>query len=551
MGRSNTGSTSNWLESTSGLQVTSFPLTISFWINLRSTAAVYDCVYLGNDGASSYIVVYANTTNGSSVTAGRFTLEAILGAGGATLDVAATGAAKANEWAHVCAVIGATTDLRIYYNGGGKGTLSGSGGAVGATELDVLGFRSGSSTFGSVNGVIAELAIFDAALVDGEVAMLAAGGLPWQVRPANLRGYWFPQWESNNAGKAFDHNPVRPRKWDLTINGTCPLDLHPTQIQVPPEPKRRYWLVGTAGGGGSSFTPTLADAPQTSDSVARALVLARTLADSPQTADAVTRAQVLLRSCADSPATADSLARAGVFARTASDAPHTTDALARAGVFARTAADGPATADSPVRVLVLPRTLADGPSTADALARSATLARTTADSPHTADSLARALAFLRTASDAPQTSDGLVRAATLARTAADAPTTSDAITQVSGKVPILADSPHTTDSLARAGTFARTVADAPHTSDTLTRSTTLARTLADAPHTGDSLARTQTLNRTPADSPFTSDSLVRAAAFGRTANDGPQTADSVSAATSGGSTLFRRTLRAGSRQAGW
>lgn len=94
-----------------------------------------------------------------------------------------------NTWHHGCGVWAADNDRRVYIDGGSKGTN-----ADNWTVANIDRFRISASAdatpFGYFDGRIAEAAVWDVALTDAEVAILAKGYSPLLVRPASLVAYW-------------------------------------------------------------------------------------------------------------------------------------------------------------------------------------------------------------------------------------------------------------------------------------------------------------------------------------------------------------------------
>ncbi len=107
----------------------------------------------------------------------------------ATANVDSTTGYSANVWNHACLVGAADNDWRVYLNGGSKGTDAT---AVTPAGLDntAIGIRATLTPAAPLNGEIAEVAIWNVALTDAEVAILAAGFCPRFVNPQGLVAYW-------------------------------------------------------------------------------------------------------------------------------------------------------------------------------------------------------------------------------------------------------------------------------------------------------------------------------------------------------------------------
>lgn len=92
-------------------------------------------------------------------------------------------------WHHAIAVFAAVDDRRVYLDGGNKGTeaTSRTPGAVAKTAIAVMPSDVYSL---HMDGYLAEAAVWNIALTDGEAAILAKGFSPLFVHPQNLVAYW-------------------------------------------------------------------------------------------------------------------------------------------------------------------------------------------------------------------------------------------------------------------------------------------------------------------------------------------------------------------------
>jgi hypothetical protein len=94
-----------------------------------------------------------------------------------------------NTWAHIAAVFAAVDDRRVYLDGGNKVTDATSKTPAGI-DTTSIGRRSTSAPALYASGRIAEVAIYNVALTDDEIAELATGASPLLVRPDALVAYW-------------------------------------------------------------------------------------------------------------------------------------------------------------------------------------------------------------------------------------------------------------------------------------------------------------------------------------------------------------------------
>lgn len=158
---------------------TAAPLTISAWCYVDDDTR-------GNCGASLHdgngedaFYFYAHSDN---------KVRAYTKEGGGTYDYAATSTTfAADTWFHACAVYAAVDDRAAYLNGGGKGTSSDTVEPAGINTTTVGDLGSGFSMY---SGRLAEVAIWNVALTDAEVSILADGYSPLLIRPESLVGYW-------------------------------------------------------------------------------------------------------------------------------------------------------------------------------------------------------------------------------------------------------------------------------------------------------------------------------------------------------------------------
>ena len=91
-------------------------------------------------------------------------------------------------WQHACGVFASSTDRRAFLDGGNKGTDSSTSNASTPDEF-TIGRYGGSNPGRQWWGGIAEVGVWNAALSDAEVALLAKGAVPLGVKPQNLVFY--------------------------------------------------------------------------------------------------------------------------------------------------------------------------------------------------------------------------------------------------------------------------------------------------------------------------------------------------------------------------
>lgn len=149
--------------------VTAAPLTMAAWFN-TSVSANQGVMSIDGSGyfymrsrSDGYIRYYTNSA--FAETTGTFT----------------TGV-----WNHAVCVSAATNSRAVYINGGGKGTNTTDVTPTGIDRVYIARYAGEEI----INGAIAEVGIWNVALTDAEVAVLALGVSPLLVRPASLVAYW-------------------------------------------------------------------------------------------------------------------------------------------------------------------------------------------------------------------------------------------------------------------------------------------------------------------------------------------------------------------------
>ena len=163
--------------------ITASPLTLSAWVNADQLPAAF--------GDEFNII---EITDGTTSDVWRIRLDDandgqpqfIIGSAG-TAVATATAAITAGTWHHVCGVAVSTTDRRCFLDGGNKGTNTTSKGDPTVTET-AIGSRTSTNDF--FDGKLAEIAIWNIALTDAQVLMLARRVSPLSIRPDALVHYW-------------------------------------------------------------------------------------------------------------------------------------------------------------------------------------------------------------------------------------------------------------------------------------------------------------------------------------------------------------------------
>ncbi len=162
--------------------VTAAPLSMACWFN--------------GDSAATSMALLGTSTAGNPLEA-RINLAAMANAAGQKLrmtthdgttgDILETTAAwSVGAWEHACGVWTSSTSRKVFLNGGNSATSTASVVPV-LPDRTNIGARHNVSGRGSFfDGLIAEAAIWNAALTDDEVLSLARGFSPKSIRPQSL-----------------------------------------------------------------------------------------------------------------------------------------------------------------------------------------------------------------------------------------------------------------------------------------------------------------------------------------------------------------------------
>ena len=118
---------------------------------------------------------------------------------------------SASTWQHACAVFASSTSRSAYLNGGGKVTDTNSRTPAGLDSTSVGVLLPLIASY--MDGLIAELGIWNVALTDAEVASLAKGYSPASVRPQSLVSHWML------LGNTSPEVDLRTNKFNLTVTG--------------------------------------------------------------------------------------------------------------------------------------------------------------------------------------------------------------------------------------------------------------------------------------------------------------------------------------------
>lgn len=236
MARSNTGSTSNWMSTaTSPITVDSTPHTISCWFYPANLTATMNLVVIGDDAAAvDYSVLVFDGANALGLGDDVVRMSSSTSANNKSA-VSTAAVSAVNTWNHAAGIVASTTSRSAFLNGGNKGTDGGSC-PINAdvwTSLDVGAYRV-ATTISPINGRIQEVAVWNVALTDAEIAALGKRISPLLVRPASLIFY-----APIIGRKSPEPDLIGGR--NLTISGTMAQAEHAPMVY----PSRPLWHMGT------------------------------------------------------------------------------------------------------------------------------------------------------------------------------------------------------------------------------------------------------------------------------------------------------------------
>ena len=157
--------------------ITAAPLSMSCWFNTDDTGADQGLVMLEMDSSNYFFLMYDASGE----------LRAYTEAQGTSDHADSTAGPSVDTWHHGCAVYSASDSRAAFLDGANKGVETTDLTPTSPTDIFIGTYRDSAYYF---SGRIAEVALWEAGLVDAEVAALAAGYSPLLVRPGKLLSYW-------------------------------------------------------------------------------------------------------------------------------------------------------------------------------------------------------------------------------------------------------------------------------------------------------------------------------------------------------------------------
>lgn len=217
--------------------VSGTPLSMAAWVNPDNVTGDFGVISVGieGDAFSFHCLELFGSTAGDPVRA------ASRGSSGGVVAATTSSGFSAGAWQHVAGVWSASNARAAYLNGGSKGTNTSSA-TPGTFDVTKIGIRPNSVTI-PMSGLIANAAVWNVALTDAEILMLAQGALPFDIRPANLVAYW-PIVGNNSP----ERNIGKTSGLDMTWTNSPTKDVH-APVRTRPT---IYLLPGVAAAGGTT-----------------------------------------------------------------------------------------------------------------------------------------------------------------------------------------------------------------------------------------------------------------------------------------------------------
>lgn len=170
------------------------PITMACWFFSYDGAPADDqyLIDIHNSASTRFINCFSLIVSGFTAT--QFGIIALKagdpGSGQADTNAASGRTWKTFKWHHACGVFASTTDRRAFLDGGDKATDATSVAAPSGLNSTAMGRANHSAPDAYMFGRIADAAIWNAALEDEEISLLASlRARPYQIRPESLQLY--------------------------------------------------------------------------------------------------------------------------------------------------------------------------------------------------------------------------------------------------------------------------------------------------------------------------------------------------------------------------
>jgi hypothetical protein len=166
----------------STLPVTAYPFTFACWANVDNNSAGHLVGLTDNTDTTRLSIFFINGGQLAAACVDDISVNR---------DWRTTATGATGVWHSCVGVFTSATDYKAFLNGDSTGSYAFTGNAaVNSANRFNIGALLRSSLAGQVDGRIAEVGVWNVALTQAEVDMLAAGHSPMMVRPQSLVGYW-------------------------------------------------------------------------------------------------------------------------------------------------------------------------------------------------------------------------------------------------------------------------------------------------------------------------------------------------------------------------
>ncbi|WP_254509875.1 LamG domain-containing protein [Anatilimnocola floriformis] len=172
-----------------GSNVRNVPFTMAIWFNPNAVTATLTLCSLCTGGVSDQSRFLLNC---HGALAGDPLRASTVNSSGTSSFAATSTASVAGSWQHGCGVFGSASSRAVYLNGGGKGTESTSR-AISNSAVVIAGAQQTTSGVytSQFDGLLAHFTIWNVALTDAEVALIAKPGFDsTRMRPNAIIGHW-------------------------------------------------------------------------------------------------------------------------------------------------------------------------------------------------------------------------------------------------------------------------------------------------------------------------------------------------------------------------
>lgn len=161
--------------------ITAYPFSISLWFYADNGANTCSLCWIGDKDVSNE---YQGLRIGSDEVIAAYSRNS------STFPAAfSSAAATLNTWQHAAGVFASASSRAAYLNGGNKGTETTSVTINNTYDRVTIGNQDDSTPNDYMDGRIAMVGIWSAALTDADVAVLGAGYSPLFVKPESLAIY--------------------------------------------------------------------------------------------------------------------------------------------------------------------------------------------------------------------------------------------------------------------------------------------------------------------------------------------------------------------------